>query len=106
MVSSNSPEDHDENLSVDKRREIDNWSSKRRQLIQDRTRNEIDLSLEDDAALFRKSTSFLKLYVKAYHKDIIPRKKCNKDTNCAILTIWRVSDSQREILRERGVSFE
>ena len=103
MLSSVSPQDYYENLSIDGRNEIDKWKDKREFMVQDRTRKEIDTLLQDDASLFRSSIPFLKLFVKAHHKDNLNRGDAVKERNCAILTIWRVSESQIEILKEGNI---
>ena len=103
MLTSVSPQDYYEQVSVDEKDIIDKWKGKREFMVQDRTRKEVDSLLQDDATLFRSSIPFLKLFVKAYHKDNLSRRDGAKDKNCAILTIWRVSESQLEILKEGNI---
>jgi len=95
MLSAASPGTYYEKLTHSQQEQINNWNSKRNILIQEKTHRSISKILDSETELSRKSTRFIRYYVKAWSdggRDI--------GNNEAILTVWDPTEDQMSVLQE------
>jgi len=112
MMLSYSPSDYYEKLPKEGQRIVDNWKEKRAVMMQDMTRKWVDSTLQEDPSLTRTSIPFLRVFVKAYRTNSAGAQKKRASGNGAeppmknegaILTIWRISEEQCNLIKEGNV---
>jgi len=103
MMAATVQENHYENLPNEGKRIIDSWHEKRVIMIQERMRKLVESAIEDDKSLGATGIPFVKVLIKVVQRNPKVQKHIKRENKEAMLTIWRVTDEQLNILKEGSV---
>lgn len=104
MVASNSPEDYYANLTESEQNIVDDWTTKRHLLMQNKVAKSIEDAVKDHSHSERTSLPYLRVLVKAFCRSKQKgRRQTNKQSKTAELTIWRVTEEQLHLMKEGTV---
>lgn len=104
MVASNSPEDCYANLTESQQNIVDEWTTKRQLLMQNKVAKSIEDAVKDHSHSERTSLPYLRALVKSFCRSKQKgRRQTNKQIETAVLTIWRVTEEQLHLMKEGTV---
>jgi hypothetical protein len=96
MLKHPSPNEFLSQTNVATRKSINAWTLRRKHLIAERIRQELEACFEEKDLDVKPSKPFLKLIV----RDVVHDERLDNDSSHAFLTIWGPTSSQLEILQE------